>query len=374
MRPKSLILLVLALGCGLVASIGISQVMDRRGSRKATIETEPIYIAKVDINLSDRITAEFVKLDEWPKAKLPRGAMKNIDDLLERRPRTKIYEGEPILERKLRAKNAADDPSQQIPKGYRVVPVRVGSDTGGSGLIGPGDRVDVQLFVKRKRGSGLTQTMVRTILTNIRVFAVNKQFRRSLDSGDDRVVAKTVALLLKPQDANKLTLASKLGQIKMIIRNPEDTESQVTQNATIQDIFGTSGKNSQNRERGASSVSGSKTKSSFADWLARAQQAAATTKSKNAPWRVEVLEGPHRREVLFDEQGHAIRSSGKRPSYEEPISTPSASKDKPAKENDTANKSDKKDEADAYADESEDMDGVELTEDDLILPDDPPED
>ena len=372
MRPKSLILLVLALGCGLVASIGISQVMDRSASRKATIETEAILIAKVDINLSDRITPELIKLDEWPKAKLPRGSMKNIDDVLERRPRTKIYEGEPILERKLRAKNAADDPSQQIPKGYRVVPVRVGSDTGGSGLLGPGDRVDVQLFVKRRRGSGVPQTMVRTILTNVRVFAVNKQFRRSVDSGEDRVVAKTVSLLVTPQNANKLTLAQKLGQIKMIIRNPEDTETQVARNATIQDIFGTSGNSSRYKERGASSASGSKTNSSFADWLARAQQAA--TKKNNALWTVEVLQGANRREVTFDEQGNEIRRSGMRPSYKEPILAPPASKDKSAKENDTANKSDKKSEADSDADESEYRDDEELTEDDLILPDDPPED
>ena len=45
MRPKSLILLLLALGCGLVASIGISQVLDRRNHHaEPAVEKEPIYV------------------------------------------------------------------------------------------------------------------------------------------------------------------------------------------------------------------------------------------------------------------------------------------------------------------------------------------
>ena len=45
MRPKSLILLALALGCGLIASIGISQVLDSKNNKPAVVETTPIYVA-----------------------------------------------------------------------------------------------------------------------------------------------------------------------------------------------------------------------------------------------------------------------------------------------------------------------------------------
>ena len=62
MRPKSLLLLALALGCGLVASIGISQVMDRNGEPHGTLETVPIYVALHNINLGDPIDAEMLSL------------------------------------------------------------------------------------------------------------------------------------------------------------------------------------------------------------------------------------------------------------------------------------------------------------------------
>ncbi len=50
MRPKSMILIVIALGCGLIASIGISQVMENNVS-EAPVEapTATIFVAVADI-------------------------------------------------------------------------------------------------------------------------------------------------------------------------------------------------------------------------------------------------------------------------------------------------------------------------------------
>ena len=85
MRPKSLILLILALGCGLVASIGISQVMDRNSRHPKAVETTPIYVALHNINLGDPIDAAMVSLQEWPKDKVPPGAISQLDQLEGRR-------------------------------------------------------------------------------------------------------------------------------------------------------------------------------------------------------------------------------------------------------------------------------------------------
>ena len=51
MRSKSIVLLLLALGCGLVASLGISQMMDRGNAPASNNgETEPIFVALSDLN------------------------------------------------------------------------------------------------------------------------------------------------------------------------------------------------------------------------------------------------------------------------------------------------------------------------------------
>ena len=129
MRPKSLMLLVLALGCGLVASIGISQVMDRNAKRPAAVQTAPIYVALHNINLGDPIDATMVSLQEWPKDKIPPGAIAKLEDIEGRRPRAAIIQGEPILDGKLLAPGQLADPITAIPKGYRLKTISVDATT-----------------------------------------------------------------------------------------------------------------------------------------------------------------------------------------------------------------------------------------------------
>src|ERR1051325_7932989 len=102
MRSKSLMLLLLALGCGLVASIGINQAMSRpQGDAGVEVETAPIFVAKTEIGLGDVIKPEMVNLEPWPKDKIPPGAIGKLEDMEDRRARTKIFPGEPIIEPKL---------------------------------------------------------------------------------------------------------------------------------------------------------------------------------------------------------------------------------------------------------------------------------
>ncbi len=75
MRAKSMVLILIALGCGLVASIAISQVMERGGnSGNAALETVQIYVATADIDVNEQLTADNVRVEDWPKSKIPEGA------------------------------------------------------------------------------------------------------------------------------------------------------------------------------------------------------------------------------------------------------------------------------------------------------------
>ena len=150
MRSRSMVLLALALGCGLVASIGISQVMDRRNAGEAPVaEMEPILVASADIHYNDLLTPESVRFEEWPKGKVPPGALTKLDELQGRRSATKLFAGEPILPGKLMGSDGVGA-ARKIPKGYRVISVQVDAVTGASSLILPDDRVDVLLYMSRR--------------------------------------------------------------------------------------------------------------------------------------------------------------------------------------------------------------------------------
>lgn len=303
MRPKSLVLLVLALGCGLVASIGISQVLDRNSRRPSAVETVPIYVALHNINLGDPIDAKMVELQEWPKDKAPPGAISNLQDLEGRRPRSTIIQGEPILDGKLLAPGQLADPITSIPKGYRLKTISVDAEKSAAGLLSPGDRVDVQLFVRRDERNGIQAATTKTILQNIRVFAIDQTVQRTPDGGDERAIAKTVSLLLTPEQASKLTLAENLGQVSLIPRNPNDEEASDTLEYSTDDLLSDGGRNTRKDEQ----VRDEAPKPSGGGLLSAIQQ---FTPPPDPPFVMEVVEAHNVREVEFDSKtGKPIRDA-----------------------------------------------------------------
>jgi pilus assembly protein CpaB len=326
MRPKSLLLLALALGCGLVASIGISQVMDRRPQTK--LETVPIYIALHNINLGDPIDAKMLSLEEWPKDRVPRGAISKLEDLEGRRPRTAIFEGEPILEGKLLAPGQIADPIRSIPKGMRLKTIAVDAEKSAAGLLGPGDRVDVQLFVRKDQRTGINMAKSKIILQNIRVFAVDQTVQRSPDGADERTIAKTVSLMLTPQQASKLTLAEQIGEISLIPRNPDDEASADWNEYTIEDLLQEGEKGSREKEQGIELAEdeGSQPKDS-AGLLSAIRSAVPAA----PPFRMEIVEAQAVREMLFDAAtGKPIRRASDMTESAGPTVTPSLSPGSPA--------------------------------------------
>jgi pilus assembly protein CpaB len=221
MKPKSIILLVLALGCGLVASLGINQVMANRGSAPAT-ETVPVYVATANININDEVTKDRVKLEDWPADKVHPDALGKWEDIDGRLTNVMILQGELILNAKLLAKgDTGDVASNQIPKGFRAVAVRVDDVTSSGSLVRPGDRVDLLVHIRQNPSKGIPEEVTKTFLQDIKVFAVNDEIVRQPNG--EKVAARTISLLVLPDQAQLVTLATELGNIRLVLRGNDDT-------------------------------------------------------------------------------------------------------------------------------------------------------
>ena len=261
MRPKSLILIVIALGCGLVASIGISQVMEGRSANANSpkIQTAKILVANMEINTGEVIGAQMVRLEEWPKGTVPEGAITKLEDIDGARPRQRIFTGEPILEAKLIATGEmAEDASLRLREGYRAVSVKVSSDQSVTGLIRPGDRVDVLAYLRKS--ADIPQTMTKTVLENARVFAVNDKLDRSIDDDGKGIKVSTVTLEVKPQDVERLMLANQLGKILLSVRRPDDESRRDSRGAIAESLLHNSNE---------TTVKQAKPKDEVSDWLAQ---------------------------------------------------------------------------------------------------------
>ena len=261
MRPKSLILIVIALGCGLVASIGISQVMEGRSANANSpkIQTAKILVANMEINTGEVIDAQMVRLEEWPKSTVPDGAITRLEDIDGARPRQRIFTGEPILEAKLIATGEmAEDASLRLREGYRAVSVKVSSDQSVTGLIRPGDRVDVLAYLRKS--ADIPQTMTKTVLETARVFAVNDKLDRSIDDDGKGIKVSTVTLEVKPQDVERLMLANQLGKILLSVRRPDDESRRDSRGAIAESLLHNSNE---------TTVKEAKPKDEVSDWLAQ---------------------------------------------------------------------------------------------------------
>lgn len=240
MRGKSMILIVIALGCGLVASIGISKILDRQGDGQAAAETKKVYVAVKDVDINDVFDAEMIKLEEWPADRVPEGAVVDLEEVKGYTPSQRLYKGEVIRKEKLVEPGKARNKGRLIPEGYRVQAVKVQSDSSVGNLISPGDHVDVNVYLRK--GASIPQSATKTILADVRVFAVNSETSQQVDEDGATINAKTVSLLVKPPQLQTLLLASRLGQISLSLRNPnDDSQSVADDGASVQDLFGAAG-------------------------------------------------------------------------------------------------------------------------------------
>jgi pilus assembly protein CpaB len=223
MRAKSLLLLIIALGCGTVASVGISQVMmEQKNQGPAEIPTVEIFVAVKDVDVNQKLTPELVKLEQWPENRVPEGAIFKLENVVDRYVRQRMYPGEPILTGKLNDSIVGVD--TEIPKGFRVFDLSVNERNGGSGYIKPGARVDVLGTFKV---NNITES--RTVMKNVRIFGINGVTVRD-DDPTNNSRATTFQLLVHESQMEALNLATAMGELRCTLRGTG--ESQNTEDAT----------------------------------------------------------------------------------------------------------------------------------------------
>ncbi|MBX9788252.1 MAG: Flp pilus assembly protein CpaB [Pirellulales bacterium] len=322
MRPRSLILFGLALACGTIAAIGINQVLASRSQPLAADgPTQSIFVATTDVGMGTQLNAENVKLEPWPRDKVPAGAITKLEDLDGLRVRTRVFAGEPILAPKLLSRNAnGSSASEMIPSGFRVVAVKVDDVSSTSSLIKPGDRVDVLVHLRANQNSGVHETATRTLLQNISVFAVNEVFQRPDEIDTGAIAARTVSLLVTPDQAELVTLATELGTIRLVLRSIEDEDIASTQGATTQHVTGRGTSAGSSRAESDAGLGGGD--NPLLEML-NEQQTTVAARPAAAPisdinrWRMLLLEGAEMRHVHINPDGtqtsEPADSSGTRP-------------------------------------------------------------
>ncbi len=219
-RTRLLLIGFVALALGAFVSVTVYRTL-KAGTGGNTQPGTDVVIAASDLQVGAKIEDKDVKVVHFPAGDLPPNCFHLAKSVLGRGVVLPIARGEFILPNKLAGENAGYGLPALIPPGMRAVSVRVNEVIGVAGFVTPGTRVDVLLTGNPTSG---TEQQTTTVLENVAVIATGQKLERNL-AGEPQV-APVITLLVSPDDAQRLTLASTQGKIQLALRNPLDTKQQ----------------------------------------------------------------------------------------------------------------------------------------------------
>ena len=228
MRRRFVVIVLLASLIGLLAAFLAYRVVSRVAGTKDD-QFDRIVVATVKIGLAESITREQVKLVPWPKAAVPPGAIRTVEDAEGRVVRGSIMAGEPLIEAKLAPGLAGKGGimSIMVPEGQRGVTIRLDEAMRESGFLLPDSRVDVLVSMPKSPGSN--ERIAKVILQDVTVLAAGQ----IVEIKDNKPVTNTtVTMALTPQQAERLAVAQAEGKLMLVQRNLRDTNVVRTPGAT----------------------------------------------------------------------------------------------------------------------------------------------
>lgn len=237
MNTKRLVVLGFA-GVMAIAAALLARGMMGGGTPKAQAKIAPpmavsqVLVASTNLQPGHALTPDQVRWEKWPSASvdasfITRKSVANIEAAVKGTVvRTPLLSGQPITNTAVIHGNAAGFMSALLMPDMRAVSINISVDSGAGGFILPNDHVDV--ILARKANGNPPVVSAKTILSDVRVLAVDQTFKQEKDT--KTVVAKTATLELTPAQAQTVAAAENMGTISLALRPLAETDTPVASN------------------------------------------------------------------------------------------------------------------------------------------------
>jgi pilus assembly protein CpaB len=221
MNKRVLVILLSAFVVATACSYLVYRVVGRRllaTQRKTT----SVIVAATDIQLGSVLRDVDLATSEVA-GPAPKGAILDRKQAVGRGVISNIYQDEPILESRLAAAGSGGGLAATISQGMRACAVKVDDVVGVAGFATPGMRVDVLISGNPPGSANPSEgTKVKTLLQNIQVLSAGTDIQKDAEGKPKPV--QVVNLLVTPEQAEALSLASNQTRIQLVLRNPLDTK------------------------------------------------------------------------------------------------------------------------------------------------------
>ena len=232
-------LVTILLAAFVVAALCSVLVYRLVGMRIASAKPQPatrVVAAAADIKIGTVLSAPDLTTVQI-QGTVPKNAILDAKNAIGRGVTSPIYANEPILESRLAPVGSGGGLAATIKDGYRAIAVRVDQVVGVAGFVTPGMHVDVLIsgVPPSAQGGGANNTQVRTVLQNIEVLSAGTDIQKDAEGKPQQV--QVVNLLVTPEQAQVLALASNETRIQLVLRNPLDQKVSPVQGTAMTNLF-----------------------------------------------------------------------------------------------------------------------------------------
>lgn len=245
--------LVLLFGMGLAGFavymakdyIGVYQaeLANERAARSQMVETVNVYVSARPVRYGERLRQEDVRIVRWPINAIPEGSFQTAEALFPnggeelRTVIRSMEKGEAIMAIKVTGPGEDAGVSSRLSKGMRAFAIKVDVNTGVSGFLRPGDRVDIywtgQGYSDGQPGQG--GQLTKLIQTSVKLLAIDQI---ADEDRNNPTIAGTVTVEITPLQVASLAQAQATGRLSLSLVGAEDNEEIAAVKVDGRDLLG----------------------------------------------------------------------------------------------------------------------------------------
>lgn len=239
MKPVVAIVAVVAVVAALATAFLAQRWVAGQAARPVAVQKAPtaeVLVVARDVAAGTALTEDDFRFEAWPTDAAQRFVVRQPGDDVRAKflgaiPRRALVAGEPFQEAAI-ARTDAGLLAVLLEPGMRAASVAISNASAVSGFIAPGDHVDVVLAADFQRadqdavgkGGPIVRYAAETVLTDVKVLAIDQQIARGKDGA--AIQGKTATIAVTPKQAEILAAASMLGQLSLVLRPQATTAAE----------------------------------------------------------------------------------------------------------------------------------------------------
>lgn len=243
---KNWLMLAAALILGLTAMWAAhfyikTRIETAEASLRAGMAPIKVVVANRNLKPGMRVSAEAFAVREFPKTYVHQDAIlpNQFPKAEGQRLIAPVDSGKPLLWAHLES-GATPTFSAKLGQGRRALTVPVDEVNSISGMLVPGDRIDLILTLSREGKNASEVTF--PLLQDVKVLATGTQVS-SRDDPDNKTHAAglrrytTVTLETSFEDANRIILARNIGKLTAVLRHPDDKQTHPNSRFDVSSLY-----------------------------------------------------------------------------------------------------------------------------------------